>query len=102
METIPKREDPPTTVSHLVYSHYPADMFTYPNNCHDSLVYVMPSDSNETLNGETMTKNTGSRWREDETEALVEIWRDKICQVGVYVYVCVCVCVCVCMCSVCV
>lgn len=27
-----------------------------------------------------MTKNAGSRWREDETEALVEIWRDKICQ----------------------
>jgi len=82
----PKREDPstPGTPQHHViqYNHYPtADMFAYnPNNCHDSLVYVMPSDSQEVLNGETMTKNTGSRWREDETEALVEIWRDKICQ----------------------
>jgi len=62
--------------------------YQYPRNCHENLVYVMPSDSNESNSGggnassggEPVTKNAGSRWREDETEALVEIWRDKICQ----------------------
>lgn len=78
-EAIQKREDASTSIGHLVYSHYP-DMFTYQNSCHDSLVYVMPSDSTDSINGDALTKNTGSRWREDETEALVEIWRDKICQ----------------------
>ena len=60
--------------------------YKYPRNCHENLVYVIPSDSNEPNNGlsnnssEPVTKNAGSRWREDETEALVEIWRNKICQ----------------------
>lgn len=54
---------------------------TFPsNNCHENLVYVMPSDSVESAAEEPITKNAGSRWREDETEALVDIWRDKICQ----------------------
>ena len=70
-------------------SPYPcySSPYQYPRNCHENLVYVIPSDSNEPSNGmgggnnnEPVTKNAGSRWREDETEALVEIWRNKICQ----------------------
>lgn len=63
---------------HHAYSGYP-NTYNYQNHCPDNLVYVVPSDISES-NGEPMTKNAGSRWREDETEALVEIWRDKICQ----------------------
>lgn len=73
------REDGSSSnVSHP-FSSYPTSQ-GYPNGGHENLVYVMPSDSVESPTEEPVTKNAGSRWREDETEALVEIWRDKICQ----------------------
>ena len=85
----------PGNSNNLQNSSYPcySAPYQYPRNYHENLVYVIPSDSNEptsnsgsgnVTNGvgtnEPVTKNAGSRWREDETEALVEIWRDKICQ----------------------
>ena len=72
-----KRDD--SSSNHIGFNRYP-NMYGYPYNCHDNLVYVMPSDSAESSNEEPVTKNAGSRWREDETETLVEIWRNKICQ----------------------
>lgn len=52
-----------------------------PGSQHDNMVYVLPSDSKSSMRQmEILPKSAGSRWREEETMALVEIWRDKICQ----------------------
>ena len=74
----PGRIAPNSSAYHV---HHPSQMYSSMGMHPDSLVYVLPSDSKEaSANSEQTPKTAGSRWREEETMALVEIWRDKICQ----------------------